>query len=48
MEPRHEERDRDNMLEFVTVFVADKAYIRKIERDGGWVETKKSPSLNGD
>jgi len=43
-----QKRDKNNALEFVTAFVADKAYVRKIARDGGWVETKKSPSLNGD
>jgi hypothetical protein len=45
MEPRHEERDRGNMLEFMTFFAVDKAYVRKIARDGGWVETKKAPVL---
>jgi hypothetical protein len=41
-------RDKDRELEFVTAFLADLGYIRKILNEGGWVETKKSPSLNGD
>lgn len=43
-----EERDKDRVLVFLTAFVADKGYIRKIQREGGWIETKKCPSLNGD
>jgi hypothetical protein len=41
-------RDKNNELEFVTAFVADKAFIAKIQKEGGWIETKKSPSLDGD
>jgi hypothetical protein len=41
-------RDKINDMDFVTAFIADTGYINKIKREGGWVETKKSPSLNGD
>lgn len=41
-------RDKDRELEFITAFMADESYIRKIKSEGGWAETKKSPSLNGD
>jgi hypothetical protein len=43
-----EARDKSKEMDFVTAFVADFGYIKKIQREGGWVETKKSPSLNGD
>jgi len=41
-------RDKDRELEFITAFPGDEGYIRKIRKEGGWVETKKCPSLNGD
>lgn len=41
-------RDQDRELEFITAFPGDKGYIRKIKKESGWAETKKSPSLNGD
>jgi len=40
-------RDKDHELEFITAFIADKNYIKKIKAKGGFAE-KKSPSLNGD
>jgi hypothetical protein len=41
-------RDKGQDLEFVTAFIADRGYLRKIQNEGGWIETKKCPSLNGD
>lgn len=37
-------RDKDYELEFITAFIADKNSIKKIEREGGWTETKKPQS----
>jgi hypothetical protein len=36
-------RDKDRELEFITAFPGDEGYIRKIKKEGGWVETKKMP-----
>lgn len=41
-------RDKIKELQFITAYIADKGSVAKIVRDGGWIETKKSPSLNGD
>ncbi len=46
-----QESDRTQDLEFVTAYIADERSIRRIQSErggGGWIETKKSPSLNGD
>lgn len=36
--------DKDQDLEFVTAFIADRGYLRKIQNEGGWIETKKAQS----
>ena len=41
-------RDNTKDLQFITAYVANRSAIEKIKREGGWIETKKSPSLNGD
>ncbi len=41
-------RDKKKELQFITAYIADRSSVDKIIREGGWIETKKSPSLNGD
>lgn len=41
-------RENTGDYQFITAYVADKRKIEKIKSDGGWLETKKSPSLDGD
>lgn len=40
--PNHQEFD------FISAFPADEAYLKKLRKDSLLLETKKSPSLNGD
>lgn len=43
-----EYREKIKELQFITAFIADRSSMERIKRQGGWIETKKSPSLNGD
>ena len=43
-----EESCKQGELLFITAFPADAQYLVKIRRESAYMETKKSPSLNGD
>ena len=43
-----EESRKRGELFFITAFPADAQYLTKIRRESSYMETKKSPSLNGD
>ncbi len=43
-----EHRDSIKELQFITAYIAGIGAVQKLQREGGWVKTKKSPSLNGD
>ncbi len=43
-----EESQKRGELFFITAFPADNQYLAKIRRESAYMETKKSPSLNGD
>lgn len=40
-----EKADTPKRLDFITAFPGDNAYIKKIKRESGWLETKKAPVL---
>ncbi len=43
-----EDSGKKGELQFITAFPADAQYLLKIRRESSYMETKKSPSLNGD
>jgi hypothetical protein len=43
-----EETRKKGEMRFITAFPADAQYLAKIRRESSYMETKKSPSLNGD
>ncbi len=43
-----EESQKGGEMHFITAFPTDAQYLAKIRRESAYMETKKSPSLNGD
>ena len=41
-------RDNHREYDFISAFPADEVYLKKLRKDALLLETKKSPSLNGD